>query len=918
MVKLKSESRNLEAEAALYAKVAEEKTDEKILRCYHTPPHLKYIVLEDYGQDLRAYYQADLIVRTGPLLHEIISAVYFLHHRLGYLHGDLQPANIRVTDRMGRFTCKLCHFDNACEAGMEFPRLNGKLRISEDWTCPELFEAYQRDNQRQVFELKGTLHMDLFTLGLIVEALSRSNPPNLSVLHVDTNERKRLFSSEIQFIETIQCLHNDHPFKEFVQRMLSFDPSQRGDIQDCLERFREKTIWNLQKELNVLKKDFDKSVAQSQVIESKLEEILIGVKNIGAGVTDVMVHLLNNLRDDLIQNSNENLSNAVAVMSQRVESVSQQLGTTLVGNLQSTIATQLSIATSKFAKSQTDTSAEYAKQLTEIQSTLQSQSIQLMSMAEDVKLSIEKDDNLLAKIDALGVLALDTSNGFKSLIDSTTSTNELKVFCNQFQSNFEEVALKMFEQVRACAKDETDLIKGQLQIIGSYMERKGDETQLDIYRKEVNELIEGLNATMLVKVLEVDEKLQLLKDGIVEQLTNHITAADSLGTSTDDRLTKESIAELFQQQKEEFLPLFDELKASDEQLQAMIELAIAEVQAVRNFQDLSVLDAQRIPFLFIVTEQQLKASLQDNRVGAIINSARKLIYHHYRIHFCCSVCGKPAKSGSQKEKSEKDQQMTILRSLRETCTLVDHKQGGYPLTIMRKSIAKFMQALQVVFTALEWGVRFSGIPVPSLLSSVAKELCLTDDLKALYPTIKEGLHLDHLHGTGEKILNKVEHAVEKGSMNAFKGVVNTIHDFKKEDGHEEKQEARDATYVDSTQAQAGTTLKSSSLRAQKDNGRSNLTMNHIKSVKELLVLLGDPDARDTGLEPCSIEGKCAWVCPGDEISSMSDASEPLTCAQLFRKEGYQCCLAGLEHLLSERQDPSNLVKPPFPPPAGSV
>jgi hypothetical protein len=206
MVKLKTDHRNFHAEAALYAMVAKESGD-KILHCYRHGQEMPYVVLENYGQDLRAYYQADLGVRTGPLLEEIMSAVFFLHHRLGFLHGNLQPANIRLSlDTMGKFTCKLCHFDNACEVGGVFPRLNGQLCISELWACPELLRAYY---SKDLDELKGTLAMDIFNLGLIVEALCRSDlTPNLSVIPIDSAKRREVFESgnQQEFFKTIDSL----------------------------------------------------------------------------------------------------------------------------------------------------------------------------------------------------------------------------------------------------------------------------------------------------------------------------------------------------------------------------------------------------------------------------------------------------------------------------------------------------------------------------------------------------------------------------------------------------------------------------------------------------------------------------------------------------------------------------------------
>jgi hypothetical protein len=72
--------------------------------------------------------------------------------------------------------------------------------------------------------------------------------------------------------------------------------------------------------------------------------------------------------------------------------------------------------------------------------------------------------------------------------------------------------------------------------------------------------------------------------------------------------------------------------------------------------------------------------------------------------------------------------------------------------------------------------------------------------------------------------------------------------------------------------------------------------------KELLQVLGDPIGDDTGLFPCyRDDGTCAWVCPGDDPSTMSDPNSPQSCCELFKSKGYECCIASLEHLLTNER-----------------
>jgi hypothetical protein len=92
------------------------------------------------------------------------------------------------------------------------------------------------------------------------------------------------------------------------------------------------------------------------------------------------------------------------------------------------------------------------------------------------------------------------------------------------------------------------------------------------------------------------------------------------------------------------------------------------------------------------------------------------------------------------------------------------------------------------------------------------------------------------------------------------------------------------------------------IRAEWVSTNPAISLDHIKMAKELLRLVGDPTGEDSGLLPCyRSDGTCAWVCPGDGPSRMSDPSNPRSCSQMFLDEGYECCLASLEHLLTNEK-----------------
>jgi hypothetical protein len=203
----------------------------------------------------------------------------------------------------------------------------------------------------------------------------------------------------------------------------------------------------------------------------------------------------------------------------------------------------------------------------------------------------------------------------------------------------------------------------------------------------------------------------------------------------DDRL--KSIEALVASQNNDLLPELRELATRfnlhDRDMRSLIDQVAADLKAVRNFQDLEDYDLQRFPFLFVFSELKLKESLQSSTFGEVVNGVREMITRHYRVHFCCNVCGKMAKSGSKKFQRDRD----LFQRTREMLSVVDHGQGGYELHVMKKSVAKFLKYAHIVLLALEWGVKFSGVPVPHLLSSVAKELCITDDMKRLVDSIEK-------------------------------------------------------------------------------------------------------------------------------------------------------------------------------------
>jgi hypothetical protein len=394
----------------------------------------------------------------------------------------------------------------------------------------------------------------------------------------------------------------------------------------------------------------------------------------------------------------------------------------------------------------------------------------------------------------------------------------------------------------------------------------------------------------------------------IEEILEQRLPSESLGSEIDKRL--KSIESLVVSQNDELLPelrqLATQFNLHDEEMRPLIDQVVFDLKAVRSHQDLEVYDAHKYPFLFVISEQKLKEGLQDNIVGDAINGIREFVTRHYRVHFCCNVCGKMARSGSKKFKRDRD----LIQRTREFFSVVDHGQGGYELNVMRKSIVKFLKYAHIVLLALEWGVKLSGVPIPHLLSSVAKELCITDDMKHLVEKIEDISPLgDKLEEKLEKKLGKtLKDLMEKqfggegkggddddsdnGSVGSASG-----DDVDDDDDANDKREA----IKESGDRLLPRTKTEAELLAEWKANKPEISYEQIKLAKELLQILDDPLGDDTGLVPYyRSDGKCAWVCPSEDISSMCP-TQTRSCSELFMETGYDYCLGSLEHLITNER-----------------
>jgi hypothetical protein len=408
--------------------------------------------------------------------------------------------------------------------------------------------------------------------------------------------------------------------------------------------------------------------------------------------------------------------------------------------------------------------------------------------------------------------------------------------------------------------------------------------------------------------LKLDDVSAAIENILQQQL---LPPPDSLGTALDGRLKsiEELVATLNDQLPIEFRDLASKFNLHDEEMKKMVEGVMSELQAVRNFQDLSVHEAQRYPFLFIISEEKLKEGLQ----GTFVQGMRESLYQHYCVHFACNVCGAIAMSGSRKPKD--DDKKDFWQLAREKFSVVDHQQGGYRLTVMRKSVAQFLKYAHIILSLLDLGAKLAGVSLSQVVSTVSHELNIADDMRRLAKAIEDEKWIpEPIQKAAERVLVPDDDDDDKKN-----GGDDDVADSDLSDSDiSDVESGQDNNKDDKDKAGLGVKLDGmlpdsdnrDKLRAVKGSGGGvktkeeiraewastnhvTITLGHIKMAKELLRLVGDQEGDDTGLKPCyRSDGTCAWVCPGDG---------PGTCHQQFLDEGYKGCLASLEHLLPKKK-----------------
>lgn len=181
----------------------------------HTPP---YAVLEKFGLDLTVFmtpYNQEFRI---TLVSHVVSAVNFLHSN-SILHGDLRPRNILLCLKgNGTPEVKLCNFSKAHKITPGQPPKYVDSTYRNGWEAPEI--ANCGGNQ-----VKANISMDIFSLGLLIDALCREECCSKTILPVDDDDRAAVLTDQKLLFEN--HLSPNIIFHEAVLKCCDLKSSQR-------------------------------------------------------------------------------------------------------------------------------------------------------------------------------------------------------------------------------------------------------------------------------------------------------------------------------------------------------------------------------------------------------------------------------------------------------------------------------------------------------------------------------------------------------------------------------------------------------------------------------------------------------------------------------------------------------------------
>ena len=884
-----------------------------------------YIVLEDFGDNLTTFFRFDSSIR-GLFVNEILKAVNAVH-KLHYMHGDIKPENILISQSTtnASFRCKLCNFETATKFQNPFPRtIKGKLHHSKQWVSPEIFDAYKEEKQLKVrMQIFASSEIDIFSVALIIDLLCydiiRENETD------DHFSKLKKYFANVDELRTLSyCVRINHPYDAYIKEMLSIEPNDRKSADYYLGMLQQYGTTGLYRRLVQKQHELDTKInvkntliqvlkthqsnnkfssLQFSEIQNHLNNLVSAVATLDEKVDEVLLSTVNNVRtlmdnikQELKDHMNESLNNALGTIESRLRIIESKDTTSLDGNFRANLLAESNLTlVENLKKNQEITLTQY----NELRKGLLDQKQTLDKLSMDSKALVVNGDNLQTKLDAFDNFQK-TSDELKEIMKTLSTKEDFNSFCDNYKTFYDKNIQEVLQQVTNKFYGENNEIMKEItkdfeEVNKFIIDAKTATTtttttittttntnvDLDSLKEILIVKMDDFNGKMLSQVNQMDGKLGNVRLEIFNQIEGvEKKIQDSIESNIDE--TKISTDNNVNRIITEIKNIKDAAKMSDEELKKYMDEINHKLDAIRNFQDLSAFDLHSCPLLFTIDK--------DNQVSYVKNKAGQ----SYRMCFSCTVCGKKANSGRHKDEKENFSMGGFLWK--------KDNQPGYPIFVPSRTLVSFLRTLKFILRILEFASKIGNIPVPNL-SFLIDDFPLSDTFsKRAMNKFKNFLNFSTNSLTQVNGNVGSNNNTNVSSSSSIQNNNNQIDNFDDDDDDDDESDGLDTDDSDDeirtklrlTSQEPYTPEEREAMKEAWIRQRPKVTLEHVKLVKELLLIAGDSEARFTGLRRAynADEGASAWVC--EENPKDANDANKLSCYDLFLQNGQQCCLIDMK------------------------